>query len=315
MPQHTHKIKGHWFGLLWLSLLTSCRQAPAWLSQAPLIGYRFTDDRGQQGYLPQPPRRIAVLSPAALGLWKTANLPTITLIGCTGLNDAYQNFYLPCDDPPTLIEVLYKAKVEWIWADPSYPWPEAPKPPAPVYHFHPKGVSDWLTRLSLLGDIYDAPALRQVTDSLHKTIDTLIQRLSQERPFRVLLLGFSDSLILYSQAHPLGQMVTQAGGIPPTAQTAFLSPKTLKDSAFLPDIVIVPAEKPEILNTLLLEVPELYSSRAILHKRVFSMPRTLMEMPYYDPLNSFYTLVRILHPEVVGSETTPTPEAPKHPEE
>ena len=315
MRRYVPWVKWGFLGLVCLNMTVSCRRAPAWLSQAPLIGYRFTDDRGLQGYLPRPPRRVAVLSPAALGLWKTASLPGITLIGCAGSDDSYQNFYLPCDNPSALIEALYKDRVEWIWADPSYPWPEAPKPPAPIYHFYPKRGSDWLARLSQLGEIYDAPALRRVADSLRQSIDTLIYRLSQERRFKTLLLGFSDSLLVYTDAHPLGQMVIEAGGTPPTAQTPLLPLQTLKESTFRPDIIIVPAEKTEIINTLLLEVPEMYSSPAILHRRIFSMPRTLMEIPYYNPLDCFYTLVRIIHPEIVGSETAPISQPPKEPQE
>lgn len=303
------------WGIVFLSLGVGCRRAPAWLSQAPLIGYRYTDDAGGSGYLAQPPRRIAVLSPAALSLWKAANLPTLTLIGCVGSEEAYQNFYLPCEDPSALVEALYKARVEWIWADPTYPWPETPKPPAPLYRFQPKSLSDWLVRLRLLGEIYDAPLLQRVADSLRQKIDTLTHRLSQERQFKVLLLGLADSLILYTDGHPLGQLTREAGGQPPSAKKSFLSPHTLKGSAFLPDFVIVPAEKPEIINMLLLEIPELYSSPAILHRRVFTMPRALMEAPYSNPVEAFYLLVRILHPEVIGSEAAPLSEPPKNPEE
>jgi len=84
-----------WMGAF-LVIGVSCRRGPAWLLQAPLVGYRYTDDAGFSGYLPQPPRRVAVLTPAALGLWKAANLPTITLIGCNSLGDDYQTFYLAC---------------------------------------------------------------------------------------------------------------------------------------------------------------------------------------------------------------------------
>ena len=304
-----------WWIVAFLVVGVSCRRGPAWLSQAPLIGYRYTDDVGFSGYLPQPPRRVAVLTPAALGLWKAANIPTITLTGCTSLGDDYQTFYLACDDPSALIDALYKAKVEWIWSDPTYTWPETPRPPAPLYYFHPKSLRDWLRALHFLGEVYDAPLLRQTADSLQKEVDTLLSRLARERQFRVLPIGFADSVVLYAEAHPLGQLVREAGGLPPSGKSPLLSPKVLKDSAFLPDIIILPAEKPEIINILLLEVPELYNSPAILHRRVFSMPRELMEAPFLSPLEAFYTLGRILHPEVMGSEMAPLPKPPKQIEE
>jgi len=303
-----------WIGAF-LVIGVSCRRGPAWLSQAPLVGYRYTDDIGFSGYLPQPPRRVAVLTPAALGLWKAANLPTITLIGCNSLGDDYRTFYFACDDPAVLINALYKAKVEWIWSDPTYPWPETPQPPAPLYHFHPKSLRDWLRALHFIGEVYDAPLVRQTADSLQKEVDTLLSRLARERQFKVLLVGFTDSVVLYSEAHPLGRLVREAGGLPPTGKSPLLSPKVLKDSSFLPDIIILPAEKPEIVNTLLLEVPELYTSPAILYQRLFSMPRALMEAPFLSPLEAFYNLGRILHPEVIGSEMAPLAEPPKNPEE
>jgi len=295
-------------------MLMGCQSTPTWLAKAPLIGSRWQDDVGQSGYVPQPPRRVAILSAEAQGLWKAAALPNVTLYGCIGTREDDQRFYLPCSDPIALIDALHRAQVEWIWADPRFVWPESLRLPAPVFYFQPKSTQDWLHRLRLLGEVYDVEGLRSSADSLLRIVDTLSARLQAERRFRVLLVGGRDSLEIYTDRHPLGQMAFAAGSQPPTASTPILSAVAFRQQTFQPDILIVPAEKTHLVNALLLEVPDLYSSPAILHRRLFTMPRSLMEAPLSQPLESFYLLGRIFHPELMGSEVTPIEKSPNQPE-
>ncbi len=298
-----------------LLLLGSCRRAPAWLAEAPLVGFRYQDDEGRTGYLAQPPKKIAVLSPGALGLWTSSQLP-VTLLGCLGMQEDYRQFYLPCDNPVLLQEALSKAKVEWLWVDKRFSWPDSLSSPCPIFRFDPKSLEDWLQRLKLLGKVYDASLVIQQADSLLREIHILQQNLAKARKFRVLVLAPGSSLALVTSSHPLGRLIEEAGGqILKADQPLIEDDVTQKVLESEPEIIIVAQETAEQVNALLTVAPQLYTTPALRHKRVFSMERRLLEQPMAWPVETFYQLVRILHPELVGQAPSAVEEPADTPED
>jgi len=278
-------------------LLVGCHRAPAWLEEAPLIGARVRDDAGREVYLVRPPQRVALATPDAVPLWQEAGLFSRVIAACEGVGEATRLFFLPCDDSLALEEALYKSHPTWVWV--ASPGALPPTTAFPLYVFQPKGPADWLRHVRTLGQVYDEPLLTHLADSLEREYRQALQKVQALRRLKVVVLLPGEPLRFPSPSDPLSTLIEEAGG-------QLIPVESLATT--LPEVVILPADQPELVNDWLRLYPDAYLSPALRYKRLFSIERPVLERPLAQPVRTFYTLLRILHPEV--SPSSPQPAEP-----
>lgn len=270
--------------------MLSCQRAPSWLAEAPLIGARVQDDAGRQTYLVRAPARVALATPYALPLWEEAGLLDKVVAACVGAGEGARVFFLPCEDSLALTEAVFKARTEWVWV--SHPQALAQGLSTPVYVFAPKRIEDWLRHLRLLGQVYDRPSLVRLADSLEGGVQNLSAQARQARQLKVIALTAGEPFRALDSNHPLATLIREAGGKLVSLDSISASP---------PDVIVVPAQAPTLVNDLLAFRPELYESPAIRYRRLYSVEPWLLEAPFSRPVRGFYTLLQILHPELAPS--------------
>jgi len=290
-----YEMSKSWVGV-WV-LLVGCHRAPAWLEEAPLIGVRVRDDAGREVYLVRPPQRVALATPDAVLLWQEAGLFSRVIAACQGAGEAARLFFLPCDDSLALAEALYKSHPAWVWVASTAAIP--PTTAFPLYVFRPKGPVDWLRHLRTLGQVYDEPLLTHLADSLERDYRQTLQKVQALRRLRVVVLLPGEPLRFLSPTDPLSTLIEEAGGQLIPAESL---------ATTLPEVVLLPADQPELVNDWLRLYPDAYNSPALRYKRLFSVERAVLERPLTQPIRAFYTLLRILHPEV--SPSSPQPAEP-----
>lgn len=289
-------------GLIGAVVVMGCRSSPSWLKEAPLIGIRVKDDLGREIYLSQAPRRVAIAVPEALPLWEKSGLLDRVVAACYGSGENPRIYYLLCDDSLSLGEALYRAQVEWVWI--SRPTQVAAYSKAKTYVYQPTSPEAWLRHLRLLGEVYDNRLVMEVADSLAKVLQTYDQQLKEARRFRVMVLSEREGGEIYTRSHPLSSLIERAGGSMPYTDSAgravaAIPPESIAKA--LPEIILVPEGAAARVDDLLRICPDLYSSPAIQYKRIFSVPRELLQQPYANPLQTLYTFLRVLHPEIAGA--------------
>ncbi len=277
-----------WLGV-WV-LLAGCHRAPAWLEEAPLIGLRVRDDAGREVYLVRPPERVALAVPEAVRLWQEAGLFGRVVAACEGAGEAERVFFLRCDDSLALGDALYRSRPAWVWV--ASPQALPPSTAFPLYAFRPQGPAEWLKHLRTLGQVYDQPVLLKLADSLEKDLNQAIQKTQTLRRLKVGVLLPGEPLRFPSLAEPLASLIEKAGGQLIPAESL---------ATTLPEVLLLPAGQPELVNDFLRLYPDAYSSPALRYKRLFSVERQVLENPLSQPIQAFYTLLRILHPEVSPS--------------
>lgn len=271
-----------------------CQRAPAWLEEAPLIGLRVQDDAGGQVYLVRPPERVALATPEAVRLWQEAGLFSRVVAACEGAGESARLFFLRCDDSVALWDALYKSRPTWVWV--ASPQALPPEAGFPLYVFRPQSPADWLKHLRTLGQVYDQPVLLELADSLEKDLRQATQKAKALRRLRVAVLLPGEPLRFLSPGEPLASLLEEAGGHLIPAESL---------ATTLPEVILLPAGQPELVNDFLRLYPDAYSSPALRYKRLFSVEREVLEHPLSQPVQAFYTLLRILHPEVTPSSPQP----------
>ncbi|MCS7188313.1 MAG: hypothetical protein RMJ66_00540 [Bacteroidia bacterium] len=281
-------------------LLEGCKPAPGWLAEAPLIGTRLRDDAGNELYLRTPPSRVALCTPEAIGLWQSAGLFSYVKAACVGEGDDPRIFYLPCGDSIALSDALFRNRVEWAWV----PSPQAVESFSPdlLYVFAPRTLASWLRHMKNLAKVYDQPLIKHTADSLERIAQQKSLLAKESRVFKVAILTLGEPLALLSQRHPLATLVQETGGsIPYKAEAEYFLPHPETLYHALPDIILVPENSTELLNDFLRQYPDAYTSPAIRYKRVFSIPPWFIQRPFSNPVQVFFTLLQIIHPELVGN--------------
>lgn len=289
-------------------LLGGCHSVPAWLSEAPLIGMQVRDDAGRQIYLPAAPERVALAVSEAYPLWEKAGLNDHIIAACYGTGENPRVFFLLCDDSLSLSEALYRSGADWVWV--ANPAQVVAFPGAKVYVYRPDSPEAWLRHLRLLGEVYDRQALIEVADSFAQVLRLYEERLREARRLRVLPIAPEGEGRLCTRYHPLAALIERAGGTLPYGSVerhplAVLPAETLAVAP--PEVILVPEGGQELINQVLNLYPELYNSPAVQYKRIFSLPMGLFRQPYMDPLQTLYTLLYVLHPEVVKADTAASP--------
>lgn len=284
----------------WLLLLVGCQRAPAWLAEAPLVGVRVRDDAGRELYLKRPPTRVALAAPEAVALWQQSGLFLQVIAACASSGENARLFYLPCEDSVALAEAVFRAQADWIWIPREGALERSINLPA--YVFAPDSTLGWLAHLRTLAEVYDTPQLKQYADSLASVFQARSAQARQSRQLRVLVLVPGEPVAFLTQSHPIARIVQEAGGIIPYTGTgaftgAFLA-DTLRQTP--PDVLLVSAEDPQLVNDLLTLYPEAYGFPAIRYRRIFAVERWMLQMPFAEPMRAFSTLLGILHPEVSG---------------
>jgi ABC-type Fe3+-hydroxamate transport system substrate-binding protein len=263
---------------------------------------RVRDDKGQEHYLKAPPQRVALCTGEALLLWEKAGLFSMVQAACVGEGDNARFFYLPCEDSLLLLEVLYRLRPDWVWfSEKNLLTAQA----FPAYVFAPKSTAEWLRNLRQLGALYDNPPLIRVADSLQALVTSLQKKLQEARRLRVAVIALGSPFQLVTTRHPLATLIQEAGGsvlycdsLPPL--------DTLRANP--PDVLLIPEGSTELLNDFLTHYPEGYTFPALQYKRLFSIERWMIERPFADAPTAFFSLVRILHPELTGSASEPPAE-------
>lgn len=285
-------------GLLWLG----CTRAPEWLPEAPLIGMRVRDDSGREEYLKTPPQRVALCTGEALPLWEKAGLFSRVQAACVGEGDNTRFFYLPCDDSLSLLEALYRLRPDWVWvSEKNLLTAQA----FPVYVFAPKSTAEWLRTLRQLGAVYDTPQLVHIADSLQALVTSLQKKIQEARRLRVAVIAPGSPFQLVTARHPLTTLIQEAGG-----SVVYRDSLPILDTlrANPPDVLLIPEGSTELLNDFLTYYPEGYTFPALQYKRLFSIERWMIERPFADAPTAFFSLVQILHPELIRSATEPAAE-------
>lgn len=295
-------VVGSLIGALWLG---GCRSVPEWLRDAPLIGIQIRDDDGRQLYLPTAPKRVAIAVPEAYPLWEKAGLSEYIVAACYGSGENPRVFFLLCEDSIALSEALYRSSAEWVWV--SNPAQVAGLSGVKVYVYHPDSPEAWLRHLRLLGEVYDRQALIQVADSFARILHQYAELLRQTRRLRVMAIPPEGEGRLCTRYHPLARLIERAGGVLPYGsgdrQPATVLPRE-SIAVALPEVILLPEGGQELINHTLNLYPELYNSPAIQYKRIFSLPAEVFRQPYTEPLQTLYTLLYVLHPEVVRADTS-----------
>lgn len=285
--------------LSFVLLIIGCQRAPSWLAEAPLVGVRVRDDAGRELYLKKPPTRVALAAPEAVALWQQSGLFTQVVAACAGSGESTRFFYLPCEDSVALADAVFRAQADWVWVPREGALEQSVSLPA--YVFAPKSTLAWLEHLRTLGQVYDVPQLLQYVDSVAAAFRTRSAEAQQSRRLRVLVLVAGEPVAFLTKDHPLASIVQEAGGIIPYAAPkaiSGLSPDTLRQSP--PDVLLVSAEDPQLLNDFLTLYPDAYTFPAIRYRRVFAVERWMVQMPFAEPVRAFSTLLGILHPEASG---------------
>ncbi|MCX8111721.1 MAG: hypothetical protein N3E49_00765 [Bacteroidia bacterium] len=294
-------------GILWgILLLGGCKMVPSWLSEAPLIGIQVTDDKGRKLYLPTAPKRVALATPEAFPLWEKAGLAERVVAGCYGTGENTRIFFLRCDDSLSLTEALYRAQIDWVWV--THLSQISTFPESKVYVYHPTSPEAWLRHFRLLGEVYDSKAILHIADSLMQVLQFHKNQIQDARRFRVAVLSPELPGGVLTQSHPLVPLIEQAGGTviykaADNRPVALLPPDSLIQA--LPEVIILPENAQEAVNDLIRICPEVYNSPAVQYKRIFTVPEAMIRIPYADPLQTLYTLLYILHPEIAKASPNP----------
>lgn len=257
------------------------------------------DDAGRRLYLPTAPKRVALAVPHALPLWEKAGLMERIVAACYGSREEPKVFYLLCDDSLSLGEALTRAQVDWVWV--AHPAQVAGYPEAKLYVYRPTSPEGWLAHLRKLGEIYDNQRLITIADSFLTLLRRYDEQLKDTRRLRVVALLKDVPAAVLTKQHPLSVLIERAGGSLPYissdgAPYAVLPAESL--AAAPPEVILVPEGAPDAINAFLQQYPDIYSSPAIQYKRIFSVPREMYDQPNADPLNTLYTLLYVLHPEI-----------------
>lgn len=300
-------VRYHWWA--WgVILLAGCRSAPSWLAEAPLIGVQIQDDAGRRLYLPAAPKRVALAVPYAFPLWEKAGLKERIVAACYGSGEETRVFYLLCDDSLALGDALARAQADWVWV--AHPAQVAGYPEAKVYVYHPTTPEGWLTHLRRLGEIYDNQRLISLADSFLALLRQYDEHLKDTRRLRVAVLLKDAPAAVLTKQHPLSTLIERAGGSVPytsPAKVPYAVVPAESLAAALPEVILVPEGAQDAINAFLQQYPDIYSSPAIQYKRIFSVPAEMLAQPYADPLNTLYTLLYVLHPEIAkGVSASPS---------
>ena len=289
-----------WYGVVGVLLLSGCQRAPAWLAEAPLVGVRIRDDAGRELYLKRPPARVALAAPEAVALWQQGGLFAQVVAACAGSGENTRIFYLPCDDSVALADAVFRAQADWVWVSRENSLDRSLS--LPSYTFAPKSTLQWLNHLRTLAEVYDLPPLRVYADSVAAVVKARSAEAQQSRRLRVLVVVEGQPIAFLTQDHPLATLVREAGGEIPYAKAdaaGLIPADTLRHNP--PEVLLVSAEAPQLVNDFLTLYPEAYSFPAVRYRRIFSVERWMVQMPFAEPVRAFSTLLGILHPEIGGS--------------
>jgi iron complex transport system substrate-binding protein len=265
-----------------------------------------TDEIGRQVAIPRHPRRVISLAPSVT-----------EMLFALGVGERIVGVTSYCDYPP---EARTKERVGDV-LHPSLERILALRPDLvlvstatqlelfarrleqmgiPLYVVDAERVEDVFRSLENLGEILEARAEAQrVVRALRARLENVRAKVEGRSRPRVLMVVQRDPLIVPGRGAFMNDLVEKAGGHSITADAEReWTPYSLETVlARAPEVIILPSREPVTRRLMDVRWPELETTPALRHRRVYAIFNDLLMRPGPRLVAGVEELARVLHPE------------------